>query len=132
MEVQLTFAKGGGKRFQIVFSNADGIARRSLGNLLKNEAQASKEGNEASAIDRSNYRFTLLGLEKCLGWNCYKLQLRPRRKSKFLIDGMAWVSTDDNMVVRTVGRLAKSPSFWLKRPEVEQQSEKIQGFWLPS
>lgn len=132
MEVRLRFHKGQGKHFDILSMHASGIARRSLTDLLKHEVDASKSEHQINAIDSSNYRFGFLGTEKCLGLPCYKLQLIPRRKTKFLVDGTAWVSITDNMVIRIVGRLAKSPSFWLKRPEVELQSEKVKGFWLPS
>ena len=132
MEVRLAFEKGQGKHFEILSMRASGIARRSLKDLLKHERQASKDAPGNSAIDESNYRFNFLGTEKCLGLSCYKFRLIPRRKTKLLVDGTAWISIDDNMVVRIVGRLAKSPSFWVRRPEVDQQFEKVKGFWLPS
>jgi hypothetical protein len=60
------------------------------------------------------------------------MQLSPRRKSKYLVDGTAWVSTKGCRIVRIVGRMAASPSFWISRPEVEQRFENVDGFSMPS
>jgi hypothetical protein len=35
-------------------------------------------------------------------------------------------------LVRVQGKLAKTPSFWISRPELEQRFENVNGFWLPS
>jgi hypothetical protein len=132
MDVRLTYERGEGKHFQIVSIQAEGVTRRSLENLLNEEARTGKAQQASSEVNSSNYQFELLGFDNCGDQQCYKLQLKARHNSKYLIDGTAWVSAKDFAIVRIVGRLAKSPSFWLSRPKVEQTFEKIDGFWLPS
>lgn len=131
MKVQLIYQRGKGKRFQILSMQATGVARRSLKDLLDEELKTAKR-KENNAIDSSNYRFILTGEDKCESGTCYKLELKPRRKSKYLVEGSAWVTVNDYAIVRVAGRLATSPSFWAKPPEIEQRFKKIGKFWMPS
>jgi len=132
MQVRLTYQMGKGKHFQILSIQASGVARKSLTDLLQAELKTDKGQQEDNAIDTSNYKFTFIGEDDCESRKCHKLGLKPRRKTTYLVDGTAWVSVADDAVVRITGRLAKSPSFWIARPEVEQRFEKVDGFWLPS
>jgi len=132
MEVLLTYDRGKGKHFKILSMKAKGVARRSLNKLLKSELKTSKEQRDNNAVDDSNYEFTFLGEKSCGNRECYELQLKPRRKTKYFIDGIAEVSTEDYAIVQIVGHLAKSPSFWIKRPKIDLRFEKIDGFWMPS
>ncbi len=130
MKVRVTYRRAEGKHFQILSMQASGVARESLEKLLTEEGRTEHE--ERNGIDSSNYRFTLMGKERCDSRECYKLRLIPRRRTQYLIDGIAWVDPGDLAIVRVEGHLAKSPSFWIKAPEVEQRFKQIDGFWLPS
>lgn len=132
MNVEVSYKLGQAKRFRILSIRAQGVARRSLEDLLKEESTVEGPHNEKSMLALANYHLQLSGVEPCGPENCYKLQMQPRKRTKYLIEGTAWVSTRDYAFVRIVGRLAKSPSFWLSRPEIEQRFEKVDGFWLPS
>jgi len=132
MDVDVTYTRGQPKQFHITSFKAKGIARRSLKDLLKNEAEADGIDNAKSATAPQNYYLTLFGAESCGDLNCYKLGLRPRKKSKYLVAGTAWVSQKAFMFVRIEGTMSKSPSFWLSRPRIEQQFSNIHGFWLPT
>ena len=131
MKVRVTYERNKGKRYQILSLKAEGIARRSLQQLVKAEAQTSAS-KQSNAVNSSNYRFRMLGEESCGKQSCYKLALIPRYKRKDLVDGTAWVSKQDYHLVRIAGHLAKSPSFWISRPEVEQRFEMVDGFSMPS
>lgn len=132
MKVHLTYRQGEGKHFQILSIQATGVARRSLQDLLREESEPHRDRQTRNDVDNSNYEFKLLGEEQCSSGRCYKLELKPRRRTKYLVDGTVWIATTDYAIVRISGRLAKSPSFWLQRPEIEQRFEKIDKFWLPS
>jgi hypothetical protein len=132
MEVDVTYTRGQRKQFHITSLKAKGVARRSLEDLLKNEGEADGIDNAKSATAPQNYHLTLLGTESCGDLVCYKVGIRPRKKSKYLVEGVAWVSKEASMFVRIEGTMSKSPSFWLSRPQIEQRFSNIQGFWLPT
>jgi hypothetical protein len=133
MQVRLTYVKGEGKHFQILSMHAEGIARRSLENLVKEETRTSSSSTRnVNAVDSANYRFRLLGKETCGNQDCYQLAITARHKRKDLVDGTAWVRADDYHLAKVAGRLAKSPSFWVSRPKIEQHFEEVDGFSVPS
>ena len=133
MDVRMDYKKGQPKHFQVLAMKAQGVAKSSLQKLLHRETDTSgKDGHGKDSVDTANYQFKLLGLENCGNGRCYKLQLKPRHNTKYLVDGTAWVNVDDFGLVRVSGHLSKSPSFWLSQPVIEQHFEKVDEFWLPS
>lgn len=98
--------------------------------LLDGEVQMSGEHAEG-ALTPANYDFLLAGEEDMHGRLCYVLELRPKRKEKYLLEGRVWVSADEYAVLRIAGRLAKSPSWWVKNTDFVRQFEKVGEFWLP-
>ena len=133
MNVRLVYKRGAGKRFGTPsISDAPGLVRRAFYNLLSEEEGSSRERDKDTSYDSANYDFASLGLERLGQQLCYRVQLRPRRKSKFLIEGEAWIDAKQYAVVEVKGQLAQKPSFWVRPPEIEQKYEKFQNFWLPS
>lgn len=133
MDVHLEYKLGLGKHFDTPSIPAvHGLARRSLLNLLKEEEKASREHDQNGRINSAHYDFASLSLEYLGARPCYRVQLKPWRKSKYLIDGEVWIDAKEYAVVQIKGHLSQKPSFWVKRPEVEQRFEKVQNFWLPS
>jgi hypothetical protein len=133
MSVHMVYKLGKGKHFETPsMQGISGLTRHSLLNLLKEEVQASQGQNKDRWFDSVNYDFVLLGLEQLRTRTCYRVRLKPRSKSKYLIDGEAWIDANEYAVVQIKGQLSQKPSFWVHRPEVEQQFKKIQDFWLPS
>ncbi len=133
MIVLVTYRQGHGKQFSILRTEGtSGVARRALMSLMKEEEIASKSGFPWNEINPSNYRFMLAGIDVRDGQRCYRVKLIPRQKSKLLVEGDLWVNIENLAVVCLEGRLAKSPSFWVSRPYVEQHFQKVHGFWMPS
>ena len=58
--------------------------------------------------------------------------LNPVRKDKYLIQGRAWVDMEDYGVVHIEGRPADSVPFWIGKPVITQDFEKLSGFWFAS
>jgi hypothetical protein len=133
MDVRLTYKAGEGKQFEVISTERlQGLTRRVLVNLLKAEERSSKTGGEDHRVDPSNYQFAFLGMDEYQGRRCYRLRLLPRRKTEYLIQGEVWIDAEDYTVVQIRGQLAKSPSFWTSKPEVDQRFEKVGQFWMPS
>lgn len=132
MRVWLTYKRGQGKHAQILSMQANGVARRSLQNLVAEEVRDRTSKQDNNAVDSTNYQFRLLGEDSCGNQHCYKLSITPRHKRKDLVDGTAWVSGEDYHLVKITGLLSKSPSFWISEPKVQEFFERVNGFSLPS
>jgi hypothetical protein len=132
MKVEVQFNRGAPKKFRILETQATGIARRSLNDLLKEESASDGLDNGKNAVAPMNYDLTVIGNERCGEADCYKVLMKPKKKSKYLIEGIGWVSKTDLKFVRIEGVMSKSPSFWLSKPKIEQGFERVEGFSLPS
>lgn len=133
MTALVVYEAGKGKHFSVVREEGiTGTVRRVLRNILKEEEELSKQRFPQSDIDKSNYRFALLGKETCDSRLCYRLKLIPRRNSKYLFAGDLWVDAKEFAIVSLKGRASGSVSFWVGRPFTEQHFRPINGFWMPS
>jgi hypothetical protein len=56
--------------------------------------------------------------------------LKPKRKTKYLIDGKACIDTKENAVLRVEGKTARSVSFWIGSPHIVQSFRKVDGVWV--
>lgn len=131
LTVRLEYQAGRGKQFSVLECAGPGVAQHALMSLLREEK--SNDGNSSwNAVTPANYWFTLLGQETHDGRRCYHFEITPRENNKLLIDGELWVDVQDLAVVAIKGRPARSVSFWLGRPLIEQHFAPVDGFWMPS
>ena len=134
MTVRLNYEKDAGKSFEIInIDTASGMARHVLERLVDSEAQQSrKKAHDEFEITSANYSFHAIGTDVRAGRRCYIVELKPKRKSKYLIQGKAWVDAQDFGLVRLEGRPAASLSMWVGRPYIVQDFEKVGPFWMAS
>lgn len=132
MVARMIYEKGKGKRFEVISrSGSTTIQSRIFDGLISAEADASKKYLvSGSPIGNANYKFQLLGHVAYDGRRCYLLQLEPRRRSENLINGKAWVDAADFEIIHLEGRTGASVSFWLGRPTITEDYEKIAQFWV--
>lgn len=123
-----------GKTFEIVSRSGSTLLQsRVFDALLHDEVEASKLlGHEGSLLTTHNYSFRLTGQAVLSGRRCYLLELNPLRRDKHLLQGRAWVDAEDYGVVHIEGRPAESLSFWIGKPVIIQDFEKLSGFWFAS
>jgi|SRR5579884_2491802 len=131
MTVRLDYRTGIGKTFEVLAQNgADGIYKRVFDKVLEAETESSRRNGEDNSISAKNYDFQFLGEEKLDGRLCYVIRLLPKRKSKYLIDGKAWIDAEEYALVRLQGRTSGSVSFWVGRPYIVQTYRKVGKYWL--
>jgi len=97
--------------------------------VLEHERELATEWEKTSFTDR-NYEFALAGEEILEGHRCYVLELTPRRDSKDLIRGRAWIDAQQFRLRQVVGEPSKSPSWWIKHMELTLRYGEVQGMWL--
>jgi len=131
MTVRLVYRSDSGKSFEVLSENgSDGIFRHVLDKVLQAETETSREHN--GLLSPKNYNFRLLGIQQQDDHRCYVLQLLPKHKSKYLIEGKAWIDARDFALVRMEGRTAGSVSFWIGKPWITQCFQKVGNYWLAS
>lgn len=132
MVVRFSFQQGVGKSYEILSTtNASGMSRKILDRIVESEVEASRPGSrEESRMIPENYDFELLGEDVLGGRKCYVLQLHPRRKSRFLLQGKAWVDAECFALLKVEGHPAASLSFWVGKPLVTQEFQKYGDFWM--
>jgi hypothetical protein len=106
------------------------IRNKVLRPLLENEEKlfATTDASR-SAVTPQNY--DLRGLEDAAEPGLVKLLVKPKRRDVSLIDGAVFVTEDEADLVRVEGRLAKNPSFWIKRVDVVRRYDRISGMRVP-
>ena len=134
MTVNVNYTSPDNKVFTIVSqSGSKFIVDRVLKGLLDGEKEsANPENKRRTTLDASNYDFTLAAYETSHDTPQYVLNVKPKKDTKFVYRGKIWVDGKDFAVTRIQAEPAKSPSFWVKKSEVNHRYEKVDEFWLPA
>jgi hypothetical protein len=94
--------------------------------VLEAEEQAWREGgHDAAALSLENYEIVPID-----GANGLRFELKPRRNDEKLITGTLTVDADGHPVLLE-GKLAKSPSFWVRSVTVVRRYARFGGVSLP-
>jgi hypothetical protein len=97
--------------------------------VLDGERDVIAKGETArSSLARSNYNFQGNGVDSD---GLANVLLSPRRKERVLLSGTMFLRRLDGDLVRLQGRLAKSPSFWIKNVDIIRTYERIDGAVVP-
>jgi len=133
-EVQLRYSPPSTKEFHVLSESGSSLVRdRVFKPLMEVEVESAAGRNrERSAISPINYTFSLIGEERVDDLRCFVLQVEPKRIDKYLFRGKIWVDAKAYAIVRIVGELAKSPSFWISRVDFVRSYRRVGTHWLPS
>jgi hypothetical protein len=132
MKVKAIYRLGDGKTFQILSaSGAPDVHHKVFERLLDMETEASRSNaTDPSRLTADNYRFKLAGTDIQEGRKCYVIELLPKQKSKYLLQGKAWIEAEEFALVRMEGRPSANLSFWVGKPYIVQRFQKAGGFWM--
>src|SRR5271157_243880 len=134
MQVTVKCDPDGTKHFEVVSEEGWKSAnKRVLRKMLESEAETSRpETRPTTRVTPSNYTFQMLGSELVEARPAYVIQVLPKRRDKYLIEGRVWVDAEDYAIVRAEGKPAKNPSFWTRSVYFVQRYQKAGLFWFPS
>ncbi|HLJ46643.1 MAG TPA: hypothetical protein VKU01_11580 [Bryobacteraceae bacterium] len=134
MTARLSYRREEGKTFEVLtVDGASGVAKKVLERLLQSEAEEShKDTGDEFEITTSNYGFHVVGADVLNGRPCYVVEVTPKRKSKYLLQGKVWADAKEFAVVKIEGHPAASLSMWVGKPHVVQEFQKVGPFWMPS
>jgi hypothetical protein len=130
LDAQTAFSPAAGMQYEVTSEGGSGLIRsRVLRSLLQQEKELIATGSADSvAIDRSNYTFSAGSVTPD---GLVPVTLQPLRKHRALIAGTMFLAPDDGDLVRVEGRLAKNPSFWLRKVDVVRSYARINGVLVP-
>ena len=132
-KAEFEFNREDGKAFRILDEQGvEGFYRSALHKVMQAEVKVAKSKKELREVEVSpeNYTASLLGKETKDGRQCYVLSVAPRRNSKYLLKGKAWVDAEDFGLLRLEGSPTESLSFWIGKPYIVQTFENFGGHFL--
>jgi hypothetical protein len=130
LEAWTTLDPGESFRYEIVAEGGSPYIRsRVLRGLLEGEKEAIEQGERArSALVTTNYRFESEQIDPT---GLVRIALLPRRKDGMLVTGAMFLTPGGGELVKTEGRLAKNPSFWVKQVDIVRKYARVAGVVLP-
>lgn len=133
MLVQVQGDPDGTKHFEVVSEEGWKAAHKHvLRKMLESESDTSGPDMRAKTkLNPENYEFEIIGTEAVADRTAYVLEIKPKRKDKYLFRGRIWVDTEDYALVRAEGNPAKNPSFWTKSTHFVQLYQKSGPLWFP-
>ena len=99
-----------------------------LREVLQGEAASMRNGGDEAALTPDNYSFEPITDQ---GSGPLRIRLKPRRADDKLVDGVLTVSAD-GYPLRLEGKLAKSPSFWVRSVTIVKRYGRFAGVALPT
>ena len=123
----------GTKHFEVVSEDGWKAANTHvLRKMLESESETSRpEQRTMSRLNFTNYEFETVRAEMVAGRLTYVLEVKPKRKEKYLFQGHVWVDAEDFAMVRAEGSPAKNPSFWTKSTHFVHVYHKCGPLWFP-
>jgi hypothetical protein len=128
MEVETVMNPSSGLTWRVLEEGGSERTRNKvLRQVLQAEAASQRNGSDATALTPENYSFQPLAPQCADQLN---IRLIPRRDDDKLIDGVLTVSPD-GYPLQLEGKLAKSPSFWVRTVTIVRRYGRIAGVALP-
>lgn len=120
--------------FTITSEKGSGFVRhRIFQGLMKDEENRVRTNTDPnSLITPQNYSLEVVGADRIGNSDCSVIHAVPKHKEIDLFEGKIWIDNQDFAIVKIIGHLAKSPSFWIKQVDFVRDYQKIDGFWLLS
>jgi hypothetical protein len=103
-----------------------------IARLLQSEVDHVQKGDTvATAIIPANYKFSYKGTAQVAGRDTYVYQLKPHKNRVGLFKGRVFLDASTGSLVRTEGKIVKSPSFFVKNIEFLQDFADFGRFTFP-
>ena len=96
----------------------------------KEKKTMSMRGSFLDPEERPNYTYELMPPDTIRGIPSYVLRIKPKKKSKDLIDGKVWLHQENFEVVKLDFQPAKNPKYVKEIHMIIDFNEVQPGFWL--
>ncbi len=124
----------GAKHFNVASEDGWKAAHKHvLRKMLDSEAETSTPTiRPMTRLTTDNYSFEMVKTDVIDGRLTYVIDVTPKRRDKYLIEGRVWIDSLDFATVRVEGKPAKNPSFWTKNIHFVHEYRKSGAYWFPS
>lgn len=111
----------------------DGFVKTNvIARILQSEVDhVQKDDPAVTALRPANYKFAYKGTVQEGDRALHMFQVKPRKKRAGLFKGHIFLDASTGSLVRAQGRVAKSPSLFVKKIDFVQEFADINGFMLP-
>ena len=132
-ELQTQYIAPATLRFKPLRFTGDRFVRSHVINrYLQAEVQhVEKDERGAHAINLANYSFSYKRTERPFGRTLHVYAVKPRRKVPGLFKGEITLDATTGSLRRAKGAMVKSPSFFIRKIEFEQEYDDVQGLTVP-
>jgi hypothetical protein len=132
-ELKQHYAAPGTLEFTPLHSSGDSFVRSNvIVRLLQSEVEHVRKREQwKTAINSENYKFSYKGEQQLDGTVAHVYEVKPRHKRVGLFKGRIYIGASDGNLLRAQGRIAKSPSFFIKRIDFVQDYGTVDGFTVP-
>jgi hypothetical protein len=128
--VQTVYKRGEGKKFNIISRSGSSFLQKNLIDRVLAEEKniSSGELRKSVLITSANYTMEFVREEQSAGRDCLVLNLTPKRKSPYLVNGQVWIYAHTYDIVHIEGRPSAAPSMWVGLPMIRRDYQQLQGF----
>jgi len=132
-ELERSFTAPHTLTFKSLRFQGDGFVKTNvITRLLQSEVEhVQKDDPAATALRPENYKFSYKGVIQEGDRTLHVYQVKPRKKRVGLFKGHIFLDVGSGSLVRVEGRVAKSPSLFVKKIDFYQEYADIDGFTLP-
>jgi hypothetical protein len=118
----------GKPQYEVLESEGDRTVRQQvIARYLSADAQALSLPASSMAMSPANYKFRFLAAIGNDSTLTYVYRITPKKKRVGLIQGELWIDAASGVAVHQHGRLVKSPSMFLRRVDVVQDTDIREG-----
>ena len=118
----------GKSHYEVLRTEGDPMVRRQvIARYLAAQVQSEGIASTAVAVTSANYRFRYLSSFGAGSNLSFVYRIKPRHKRVGLIDGELWIDAGSGLPAHQSGRLVKSPSAFLRRVIVTQDTDYRSG-----
>lgn len=113
------------------FEGDSSVKTQVIARYLAADVQAQTDDDPSIAVTPANYKFQYKGLVTDGGRRAYHFHLTPKDKRVGTFKGDLWLDAETCLPVRESGRLAKNPSFFVKRIDFVREYDIQDGLAIP-
>jgi hypothetical protein len=113
------------------FEGDSAVKSEVIARYLAADVQAQTDDDPSLAVTPANYKFQYKGLATDGGRQVYLFHLTPKKKRVGTFKGDLWLDAETCLPVREAGRLAKNPSFFVKRIDFVREYDIQDGLAIP-
>lgn len=129
MDVRMTTAADGSKKYEILGTNAEGLRKTILLRIIEGEVNAAAKKDRDGNVNAKNYELRPMPDKPANGATCRPVQLVAKNRTRFTFDGHGCVDMKEMAIVRMEGRTTQRMSFLVGRAYVVQEFKKVGDLW---